>query len=127
MSANANLDVFENKIEKKGFDFKTYSTLLALILIFLLLWIVTDGGFVSPRNFTNLSRQISINGILAVGMTMVILTGGIDLSVGSLVALAGVTSGILQVNFGLAQWGAWGTFLSATAGISVGLIAGTFN
>lgn len=67
--------------------------------------LATSGGFLSPRNLTNLMRQASINGILAAGMTMVILTGGIDLSIGSIVAVAGVVAGISQVNWG---WGALG-------------------
>src|ERR1039458_10272750 len=46
--------------------------------------------FLTVPNLVNLVRQISINGILAVGVTFVLLTGGVDLSLGSLVALTGV-------------------------------------
>jgi len=45
--------------------------------------------FLSIGNITNILRQVSINAIIAVGMTMVILTGGIDLSVGAVMALSG--------------------------------------
>jgi ribose/xylose/arabinose/galactoside ABC-type transport system permease subunit len=58
---------------------------------------VTHGSFLSARNLTNVLRQASLNGILAAGMTMIILTGGIDLSIGSTVALVGVLVGITQV------------------------------
>ena len=52
----------------------------------------TNGIFLTPENIANVSRQIAINTILAVGLTFVIITGGIDLSVGSVLALAGVIS-----------------------------------
>lgn len=51
--------------------------------------------FLSVPNLVNVALSIAITGILAVGMTMVILTGGIDLSVGSVVALAGVVAAML--------------------------------
>ncbi|MDD3142163.1 MAG: ribose ABC transporter permease [Lachnospiraceae bacterium] len=54
-------------------------------------------NFLSSTNLLNVLRQVSINGILAMGMTAVALTGGIDLSVGSIVAFAGmVTAGMLR-------------------------------
>jgi inositol transport system permease protein len=62
---------------------------VALILIFIALSIAKP-NFLTIANLINLVRQISINGILAVGVTYVLLTGGVDLSLGSLVALTGV-------------------------------------
>lgn len=67
------------------------------IIVFLLLLCAyfswrTDGLFATPNNLVNVSRQIAINTIVAVGLTFVIISGGIDLSVGSVVALAGVIS-----------------------------------
>ena len=49
-------------------------------------------NFLHPLNLMNVLRQVSISGLIAIGMTFVILTGGIDLSVGSLVALAGLVA-----------------------------------
>ena len=60
--------------------------LLVLILVFALL----EPRFLHPLNILNILRQVSISGLIAIGMTFVILTAGIDLSVGSLVALAGL-------------------------------------
>lgn len=68
-----------------------YGILIALIVLCIALSITSD-NFLSSRNIINVLRQTSINGILAIGMTFVILTRGIDLSVGSVVALAGVVS-----------------------------------
>lgn len=83
--------------------------------------ILTGGGFLQPRNLTNLLRQTSINGILASGMTMIILLGGIDLSIGSVVGLCGICVGITQVNWG------WGASLSMTLGSAVmAMGVGTF-
>jgi ribose/xylose/arabinose/galactoside ABC-type transport system permease subunit len=64
---------------------------LALLAICVALSAVRP-GFLTVPNLVNLVRQISINGILAVGVTFVLLTGGVDLSLGSLVALSGVVA-----------------------------------
>jgi D-xylose transport system permease protein len=117
-------------------DWSVWRSLIALAIVMVALAYLTDGTFLTPRNLTNLARQVAINGILAVGMTYVILIGGIDLSVGSVVALAGVAVGILQVNYGLSSWGAEGaeggsalvaTLLSLGVAVGVGLACGVFN
>ncbi|KEO85177.1 sugar ABC transporter permease [Tumebacillus flagellatus] len=72
-----------------------YSTLIALAVLFVIANFVSE-FFVQPQNLTNITLQIAVNGILAVGMTMVILTGGIDLGVGSVVGLTGVILGMTQ-------------------------------
>ncbi|MHC1773437.1 MAG: ABC transporter permease [Flexilinea sp.] len=66
-----------------------------MLLVFVLLCIVMSFShktFMTMGNWQNLVRQISVNGILAMGMTFVILTGGIDLSVGSMIAVSGVVA-----------------------------------
>ncbi len=73
-------------------DWRKYRSLVVLAALAIFLAIKTDGDFVSARNLTNLTKQVAINGILAVGMTYVILLGGIHLSVGSVVALAGIVT-----------------------------------
>jgi D-xylose transport system permease protein len=112
-------------------DWRIYRSLIALAAVMLVLAYLTDGTFTSPRNLTNLARQVAINGILAVGMTYIILIGGIDLSVGSVVALTGIVVGVLQVNHGLAQWegssALTATLLSVGAALSVGMLCGVFN
>ena len=55
--------------------------------------------FLTPSNFLNVFQQISINFVVAVGMTFVIISGGIDLSVGSNIALSGLLMGILMKNY----------------------------
>ena len=66
-----------------------YGIFIALAVMCLTLAVISE-NFLSTRNILNVLRQTSINGILAIGMTFVILTRGIDLSVGSVVAFAGL-------------------------------------
>jgi len=117
--------------KKSNFDWRTWRSLIALAVVMLVLAVLTEGTFLTARNLTNLTRQVAINGVLAVGMTFVILIGGIDLSVGSVVALAGIIAGLLQVNAGLAQWSEssalMGAVLSVGAAGAVGAICGLFN
>ena len=75
-------------------QFFTQYKILALLVVIALMWLYfgwkTDGGFTSARNLSNLMRQMSVTGILACGMVLVIISGEIDLSVGSLLGLLGV-------------------------------------
>lgn len=71
-----------------------YITLLVLVVIFSLL----SSNFLTAGNMINLLRQIAINGLIAIGMTMVITTGGIDLSVGSILGLTAMVSAFLMVS-----------------------------
>src|ERR1700754_2936905 len=68
---------------------RAYTMVFALIAIWIYFHYSTDHIFLEPRNFSNLMRQTAVTGVLAVGMLMVIITGQIDLSVGSVVGLAG--------------------------------------
>jgi ribose/xylose/arabinose/galactoside ABC-type transport system permease subunit len=85
---------------------------------------ILSPSFLTVDNFVNVALQIAIYGILAVGMTLVIITGGIDLSVGSVVALAGVaTAGLMEK---LAGQASLGVTLAIVLGIVLGLISGGF-
>lgn len=109
-------------------DWRKYRSGIALAVVMLAMAAMTEGAFFSARNISNLARQVSLNGILSIGMTYVILLGGIDLSVGSIVALTGVICGLLQVNQGLALWdGYGGVLVTLAAAIGVGLACGLFN
>ena len=94
--------------------------LVGLIVVSTLMAFASDNFFSVP-NILNVLRQVSIIALLAVGMTFVILTGGIDLSVGAVMALSGTISAGLMVNMGLP--GAAGLF----GGIAIGLGLGLFN
>lgn len=77
-------------------NLKTYTMILALALIWLFFGYMTDWIFFSPRNMSNLFRQMTIVSFLSIGMVMVIVTGNIDLSVGSVVGLVSAITAYLQ-------------------------------
>lgn len=68
---------------------RQFGTLIGLLGLVLVLWILTP-HFLTVSNLLNVAQQTSINAIIAVGLTFVIITAGIDLSVGSIVAFSGV-------------------------------------
>jgi len=68
------------------------------ILLLVVFAALASDAFLTQRNIVNISRQIVTNGFLSLGMLMVIRTGGIDLSVGSVLALAGLLATGLQDN-----------------------------
>ncbi|MBA4699336.1 MAG: ribose ABC transporter permease [Ruminococcus sp.] len=80
------------KEKMKGFDRKWIQTYMLIFIVIGLGIILSfiSRNFLTTTNLLNVLRQISINGILAIGMTIVCLTGGIDLSVGSIVAFSGI-------------------------------------
>ncbi len=100
--------------------------LAVLIVIFATL----EPAFLSERNVLNVLRQISITGIIAVGMTFVILTGGIDLSVGSLVAFTGIVGAAVAKDArgllagGVTDPGGTAVLYAGLAAIGIGLLAG---
>ena len=71
--------------------------LIAFLVVLAILMILSPKAFAKPANLINILKQASINGILATGMMFVIISGGIDLSVGSIVALSGVKIGRAHV------------------------------
>lgn len=96
-----------------------YSTIMILLLMCVVLSFLTP-NFLEVNNLLNVLKQISIIAILAAGMTFVILTGGIDLSVGSTVALSGVISVMLS------QQGV-NAIAAMAVGVMAGMIAGYIN
>jgi D-xylose transport system permease protein len=79
------------------FDLRAYTMIIALIGIWILFSMLTEGRYLIPRNISNLARQMSITAILAIGMVMIIVATHIDLSVGSILGLTGGLAAILQV------------------------------
>jgi len=98
-----------------------YGIVLAFIVLCIALS-VADENFLSWGNWVNILRQTSINGILAIGMTYVILTKGIDLSVGSLLAVSGIVAASLVTGET-----AHTPMLGIAAGLAVGAALGAVN
>src|SRR3954466_11045821 len=113
-----------------GFSFLARFAPLIFLLLLMAVFAIMEPRFVSSINLFNVMRQVSITGLLAIGMTFVILTAGIDLSVGSLLAFAGlvaaaVAKGGMQDRFtvGDAAIG-YGWPLALLAAIAVGVVGG---
>ena len=98
--------------------FSVFIILLTICLIFAL----TSSNFLTASNLLNVALQTSIIAIVAIGMTFTILTAGIDLSVGSLMALSGALAAGLAVRQGLGTYGGIG--LALLAGLVMGVVNG---
>ncbi|MEM1484031.1 ABC transporter permease [Oscillospiraceae bacterium PP1C4] len=94
--------------------------LIALMIICIALSFLSD-VFITQKNILNVLRQMSTNLYLACGMTMVIILGGIDLSVGSIIAWSGVVTVGLIANNGMP------IVVAVIAGIMIGVMVGAFN
>ncbi|TDL31021.1 ABC transporter permease [Jeotgalibacillus sp. S-D1] len=108
---------------KLGHNFSALWDRLGMIIILILLCIVMTimaPNFLEAANMTNILKQVSVIAILAAGMTIVILTGGIDLSVGSIVALSGVVS-VMASQAGV------NPLLAMALGMGAGYIIGFIN
>jgi ribose transport system permease protein len=113
-------DVPGYQLLQKTVDFLLkYNTFLILIILIVVSSFLSEAFFTS-RNITNLLRQISGIGIVSLGMLLVIITGGIDLSVGSIVAFSGVLSAyfLLTMPFSI------GIGLTIFTGIMIGSVSG---
>jgi ribose/xylose/arabinose/galactoside ABC-type transport system permease subunit len=94
--------------------------LLGLILVYALFAIIGPESFSSTRNMETIARQTTIVGIAALGMTLIIIAGGIDLSVGSMIALGTVViAGLLQAGVN--------PLIAALGGIIAGALCGFVN
>lgn len=106
-------------MKTKKINWTEYAMLIALIAL-LLVFSVSANGFLSKENILNILRQVAIMGICSVGMTMVIITGGIDLSVGSLVGVACVLGATLMA-------GGVHPIIAIAACLVVGAVIGLVN
>lgn len=106
--------------KKVNLDMKQYGMFLALVAIFIIFAIITGGKNLSPANINNLVMQNGYVVILAVGMLLCVLTGNVDLGVGSVVAVCGSAAGIILVDYKMNMW------LAIIAALLIGLIIGLF-
>lgn len=93
-----------------------------LALLFLFLAVSTGDTFLTGANLINLIRQICVTGVCAIGATVVVCSGEMDLSSGSLAALAGCASSMLAVNYGFPTWAA--ILIAILGGCAVGALTG---
>ncbi len=102
-------------------NIRQYTMLAALVLIWAIFAATTDGLFFSPRNLSNLFLQTVTVAIVACGMVLIIVTGNIDLSVGSVAGFCGAVGAVLQVKYGL------GTPAVIIAVLLTGMVIGAWH
>jgi ribose transport system permease protein len=111
----------ENKLskllKKSNVSSPTVGVLVLILVVFFVFLTITTDKFLSVNNLANLARQTSIVGIIAVGMTFVIISGGIDLSVGSVLALGGIIGSMIMRD-------GYPIPLAILAAIGVGIVVG---
>lgn len=100
---------------------KERAIFIVMIVLFLFFTISTD-TFCTVNNLLNIARQVAVLGIASVGMTMVILTGGIDLSTGSIITFVNIITAYFMVKMGMNMWVA--IIVALTASTLIGLING---
>jgi len=109
-------------MEKKKLSQKIDIRTLTMILVLIILWIAftatTGGSFITTRNLSNLIRQAAFTGVMGVGMTLVIVTGGIDLSAGMTMGFIGCMMAVFQV------WWGMSTPVTIALGLLLGIIIG---
>ena len=108
-------------------NLQTYALVIAMVVIWVLFTILTDGIYLSAQNFSNLFRQMTVTAVLSVGMVLVIVTGGIDLSVGRLAGYVSVWVAFLQAetwNHLLPDQPVLTTILSVLIGLGLGTLYG---
>ena len=101
--------------------YSTYGVFFILVIEFLIFSLASK-SFLTLGNILSVGRQMSFTGIAAIGMTLVMLTGGIDISVGSMLAMAGVLCAKLSADVGLPLWIA--VVITLLIGALFGLING---
>ena len=117
-------------INKLGLDPRLLGMIGALVVIWIVFGVFTEGRFLSPRNFFNVSVQTASVAVMATGMVFVIVTRHIDLSVGSMLGFIGMTTAALQVQWlpdvvGLGHWSIW--VIAVVFAIAMGAVLGAFQ
>lgn len=102
-------------------DVRTLTMIVVLVVIWVAFAAATGGKFITTRNISNLIRQAAFTSIMGVGMTLVIVTGGIDLSAGMTMGLIGCVMAACQV------WGGLSTPVTILVGLVLGCIIGAIE
>ena len=110
----------KKSLKKTSGGLGQYGIMIMLVAVYVLFAIITKGKNLTPMNINNLIMQNGYVVILAVGMLLCVLTGNVDLGVGSVVASCGAVAGTLIVDFG------WSTPMAMLGALGVGLLFGVF-
>jgi len=120
--------IIESKVKKKRISssiidqIKKGSPFVTLLILIIFLSIMTP-NFLTIKNLLNISRQTSVVGIMAIGQTLIIIAGGIDLSVGSVMAFTGCLTAVASAQWGLHWFPAM--LLGVLSGMVIGILTGS--
>lgn len=122
-SDNDKTSAFRRTLSRLFARSQSYLVLVGILILCAFLSPVRNGHnvFLGPENLLNIVRFASENGIIAIGMTLVIITGGIDLSVGAVLALCAVGSAAFMMRYG------WGTVPTIVIVLTIGTLVGLIN
>lgn len=110
----------DRSLIKKIFSFRETGVVIALIVLMVIFTCSTE-IFLTGNNLLNITRQISVTSLLAISMTFVIITGGIDLSVGSVIAFSGIMAASMIKDYDMP------VLFGMLAGVVLGLVTGLVN
>jgi len=102
-------------------DLGTYTSMLILTGVMIIVMTMLSEQFLTVQNFYNIITQSAYYLVLAVGLTIVLTTSGIDISIGSLTGLCASVMGYMMIHYGFPIW------MSLLGGLAVGLLGGLFN
>jgi D-xylose transport system permease protein len=109
-------------------NIQTYTLIIAVLAIWMIFFFATNYSYLGPQNISNLFRQMSVTSFLSIGMVLVIVTGGIDLSVGKLAGFASVVCAYMQYYIWFKYFPNLNPAISASltilGGLLMGLLAG---
>jgi D-xylose transport system permease protein len=113
-----------------GRNIQSFILIFAVVIIWAIFYVLTKGSYLGSQNISNLFRQMSVTSLMSLGMLLVILTGGIDLSVGKLAGFVSVVVAYLQFNIWytlLPNQVVLPAILSVICGLIVGLLFGALQ
>jgi len=112
------MEKLENK--NKLSTFMNKHGIIFILLVMIIVSTIMEPSFLNYKNLINVFRQISVTGPIAIGMTFVIINGGIDISVGGIVGLAGMVAMILMSK-------GYGILIALLAALAIGILVGFIN
>jgi D-xylose transport system permease protein len=130
MDTSSSQKVTSGIVQQIRGNLQTYAIILALVVVWIIFSITTNGLYITPQNFSNLFRQMTVTSFLSVGMVLVIVSGNIDLSVGKLAGFVSVVVAQLQAYVWydlLPDQPLLTTTLSVLIGLGVGILVGVIN
>jgi D-xylose transport system permease protein len=125
ITASPNKNSLSKISQRFGVNMQAYGLIFALIVIWIFFFFMTDGVYLSPQNFSNLFRQMTITAILSVGMVLVIVATHIDLSVGKLAGYISVIVAYLQAYYWHETMPDASPVLTTALSVLIGLGVGT--